>query len=155
MYVIATFESNVFLELAITELEQQGISAKDIMAVPLEKDVTSRKLFDTIHRADGVSVFDAAAILATVFMLLGAIYGYVLKWGPILWGVIGALFGALLGLAIRILLIKRNSPEKLRGSRIRSSEVVLLLQCERYSWETVERILWDNLALGVARVKRE
>jgi hypothetical protein len=84
MYVIATFESSIFLELAIAALEQKGITTDNLLAVPLDKRTEPRKLFDTIHRADGSSMLDAATILGTVFMLLGAIYGYVLKWGPLI-----------------------------------------------------------------------
>jgi len=36
--------------------------------------------------ADGISLFDGAAVLGAVFMELGVIYGFVLKWGPIAWG---------------------------------------------------------------------
>ena len=74
------FENSIFIELAITALEQNGISNEKILAAPLDKRAEQRKLFDTIHRADGLSLFDASAMLGTCLMLLGAIYGYVLKW---------------------------------------------------------------------------
>ena len=107
MLVIVTFENSIFIELAITALEQNGISNDKILAAPLDKRSEPRKLFDTIHRADGLSLFDAAAMLGTCFMLLGAIYGYVLKWGPIIWGIIGAVSGLLLGFLIKLLLVKK------------------------------------------------
>jgi hypothetical protein len=155
MYVIATFESSIFLELAIAALEQKGITTDNLLAVPLDKRTEPRKLFDTIHRADGSSMLDAATILGTVFMLLGAIYGYVLKWGPILWGIIGAVFGLLLGFLIRFLLLKRQNGGKISKSQSSSSEIVLMILCDKTKWETVEKILWDNLALGVARLLQE
>lgn len=37
MYVIATFEQSILLELAITELEQKGISKDQVFAVPIDK----------------------------------------------------------------------------------------------------------------------
>jgi hypothetical protein len=155
MYVIATFESSIFLELAIAALEQKGITTDNLLAVPLDKRTEPRQLFDTIHRADGSSMLDAATILGTVFMLLGAIYGYVLKWGPILWGIIGAVFGLLLGFLIRFLLLKRQNGGRISKSQSSSSEIVLMILCDKNKWETVEKILWDNLALGVARLLRE
>ncbi len=149
MYVIATFEQSIFLELAITALEQKGILKEKILAVPMDKRTEPRKLFDTIHRADGFSMFDAAAILGTCFMLLGAIYGYVLKWGPIIWGIIGAVSGILLGFVLKLLIVKKSN----YGTKNITSEVVLIIRCDEHQWETVENILWDNTALGISRIK--
>jgi hypothetical protein len=148
MFVIATFENSIYIELAITALEQQGISKELILAAPLDKRKELRGLFDTIHKSDGFSLFDGAAILGTCFMLLGAIYGYVLEWGPILWGLIGAISGLLLGFIIKILLLKKNK----RGSKNITSEIVLMVRCEEHKWEMVEKILWDHLALGLTKI---
>lgn len=148
MFVIATFENSIFIELAISELEQKGIPKEKILAAPLDKRTEQRKLFDSIHRADGFSLFDAAAILGTCFMLLGAIYGYVLAWGPIIWGIIGAVSGLLLGFALKLLLIKKNK----RGTKLITSEIVLMIRCEDDQWEKVQYILWENSALGITRV---
>lgn len=37
MYVIATFEHSLYLELAITSLEKRGLPKENILAVPLAK----------------------------------------------------------------------------------------------------------------------
>lgn len=148
MFVIATFENSIYIELAISELEQKGISKEKILAAPLDKRTEQRKLFDSIHRADGFSLFDAAAILGTCLMLLGAIYGYVLEWGPIIWGIIGAVTGLLLGFALKLLLIKKNK----RGTKLITSEIVLMIRCEDDQWEKVQYILWENSALGITKI---
>lgn len=147
MLVIATFENSLFIEMAISALEQKGISKEKIFAAPLDKQKDPRQLFDTIHRADGVSLFDAGAILGTCLMLLGAIYGYILKWGPIIWGIIGAVSGLLIGILIKLWLVKKNGNKKI------SSEIVLMIRCEEYQWDSVQQMLWENLALGVTHVK--
>jgi hypothetical protein len=149
MLVIATFENSLFIEMAISALEQKGIPKEKIFAAPLDKRKEPRRLFDTIHRADGISLFDAGAILGTCFMLLGAIYGYVLKWGPIIWGIIGAISGLAIGILIKLWLVKKNN----KGTKKISSEIVLMIRCEEYQWDSVEQMLWDNLALGVTHVK--
>ncbi|MDN3015538.1 hypothetical protein PH210_04850 [Paenibacillus sp. BSR1-1] len=149
MLVIASFENSIFIELALSELEQNDISKERILAAPLDKRSEQRKLFDTIHRADGLSLFDAAAILGTCLMLLGAIYGYILKWGPIIWGIIGAVSGLLLGFLIKMMLIKKNK----LGVKNITSEIVLMIRCEEHEYKTVEKILWDNQALGLTRIK--
>jgi hypothetical protein len=149
LFVIATFENSIFIELAITELEQIDIPNEKILAVPLDKKTEHRQLFDTIHRADGFSLFDGAAILGTCLMLLGAIYGFILKWGPIIWGIIGAVSGLLLGFLIKMLLIKRNK----RRIKSTSSEIVLMIRCEKHQWHMIENILWKNGALGLSRIR--
>jgi hypothetical protein len=149
MLVIATFENSLFIEMAISALEQKGIPKEKIFAAPLDKRKEARQLFDTIHRADGISLFDAGAILGTCFMLLGAIYGYVLDWGPIIWGIIGALSGLAIGILIKLWLVKKNNI----GTKKISSEIVLMIRCEEYQWDSIEQMLWDNLALGITHVK--
>ncbi|HYK72419.1 MAG TPA: hypothetical protein VEV44_04670 [Pseudoneobacillus sp.] len=149
MLVIATFENSIFIELAISELEQNGISKEKIFAAPLDKRTEPRKLFDTIHRADGFSLFDSAAIIGTCLMLLGSIYGYVLKWGPIIWGIIGAVVGLILGFLLKLYLIKKS---KKTSKRI-SSEIVLMIRYEAHQKDLIENILWDNYALGMTNIK--
>jgi hypothetical protein len=149
LVVIATFENSIFIELAISALEQSGISNDKILAAPLDKRSEPRKLFDTIHRADGLSLFDAAAMLGTCFMLLGAIYGYILKWGPIIWGIIGAVSGLLLGFLIKLVLVKKSKS----GAKNITSEIVLMIRCEERQWETIEKIIWENNALGMTRIE--
>jgi hypothetical protein len=152
MHVVATFEQSIYLEMALTALEQKGIAKEDILAVPLGKRTEPRRMFDTIHRADGYSVFDAAAVLGTVFMLLGTVYGYVLRWGPIIWGLIGAIFGMLLGFLIKYAIVKKSRKGLDRGGSGITSEVVVIVQCEESKWETVEQILWENTALGISKL---
>ncbi|TJY42010.1 hypothetical protein E5161_12525 [Cohnella pontilimi] len=154
MHVFATFEQTLTLELALTSLEQSGIARQQILAVPLTKPRESRKLFDTTRRADGVSLFDTAAVLGTVFMLLGTVYGYVLAWGPIIWGIIGAVVGLLLGFVIKYAMVKMQIKGKnSRRSRI-SSEVVIIVRCEESQRQTVENILLDHHPLGISALKQ-
>lgn len=148
MYVIATFEQNIYLEMAITKLEQKGIPRDKLFAVPLDKREEPRALFDTIHHADGYSMLDAAAILGTVLMLLGAIYGFELAWGPIIWGIIGAATGLTLGFLFKYIIIKKRS----NVTKNITSEVVLMIRCELSQWEWVEKILWEHTALGVSKI---
>ncbi|NRD79102.1 hypothetical protein HPT25_17220 [Bacillus sp. BRMEA1] len=151
MFVIATFENCLFIELAISALEQKEIPKEKILAAPLDKRTEPRQLFDTIHKSDGFSLFDGGAILGTCFMLLGAIYGYVLKWGPIIWGIIGAVSGLLLGFLIKMIIVKKNK----KGLKKITAEIVLMVRCEEHQWESVEKILWENSALGITKIKTQ
>ncbi|WP_088105608.1 hypothetical protein [Halalkalibacter urbisdiaboli] len=151
MQIFSTYEHSTYLELAITALENIGIEKNAILAVPLNNRVEERRLFDTLHRADGVSLFDKGAAIGTAFSVIGASIGFELKWGPIYWGLIGAASGFMLGFIIDYILFKviHKRNRQIRGKK---SEVVLVVHCEKEQVEKVENILWDNLALGVAKV---
>jgi len=142
MYIISAFTFSTHLELAIGYLEKMGIDKDKILALPLDKRDEKRKLFDTINQSDGISLFDVSSILGTLFMLLGGIYGYLLEWGPIIWGLIGLAFGAVLGFIIDIIPKgKKHSKTKLNDI---ATEVFLMIQCENSQIASVEKILWDN-----------
>ncbi|MDD2619469.1 MAG: hypothetical protein PHC92_02185 [Syntrophomonadaceae bacterium] len=160
MYVYASFDYSAFLELAITDLEKRGIAREHILAVPLDKRVEERMVLDTIHRADGISLFDGAAVLGAVFMELGVIYGFILKWGPITWGLIGLFGGAFLGFLLDYFYGRIRNRKKEKATRNQqktgesNTEVVLTIFCEPNQYEMVEKVLWDNMALGVGKLDR-
>ncbi|MFP3728451.1 hypothetical protein U8V72_25035 [Priestia filamentosa] len=152
MQIFATFEHSTFLEMVISQLEEKGI--QNIFAVPLDSRAEERKLFDTLHRSDGVSLTQTGLFLAVIFSTIGASRGFVLDWGPIYWGLIGAGFGFLLGFLFDLIFQKRRmKKEKILKGRV--SEVILIVECEESQNEQVEKLLWDNLALGVAKIKGE
>jgi len=161
MYVYASFDYSAFLELAITDLEKRGIAREHILAVPLDKRVEERMVMDTIHRADGISLFDGAAVLGAVFMEVGVIYGFVLKWGPIIWGLIGLFGGAILGLLLDYFYgrIRGHKQAKATRNQVKSGENnktadVLTVFCKSSQYEMVEKVLWDNMAFGVGKLDR-
>ncbi|MYL65099.1 hypothetical protein GLW07_17210 [Bacillus hwajinpoensis] len=151
MQIFSTFENNIFLEIAISNLEKIGIKRENIYAVPLDHREETRKIFDTLHRSDGISLIDIAMPLATAFSVITASLGFELKWGPIYWGLIGAVCGFMIGLAVRLLivLITNKKTQQLKGKQ---SEVVLIIECEEEKGEMVEKILWEHLAIGLAKV---
>ncbi|HEX2926931.1 MAG TPA: hypothetical protein VHP38_11875 [Ruminiclostridium sp.] len=149
MHIIATFEHSIYLEKAITEIQIQGIKKEDILAVPMDKRNEKRKIFDTIHESDGLSMIDLAAILGTIFMLLGTIYGFELKLGPIFWGLAGLIAGAITGLAIKLVIIRKYSQ---RASNKKSTEVVLIIFCKEEKIDMVRNIFWNNHALGISSI---
>lgn len=150
MHIISTFEYSIYLELAISELEALGIKKENILAVPIDKRDEKRRLFDSIHSSDGVSLFDLPSILAVIFGVFGGIYGFILIWGPLIWGLIGILAGSLVGLGIK-LFTTRKAEEK--GNDKRGTEVVLIIECEENKLENAKDILWKNNALGISKLR--
>ncbi|AFQ44798.1 hypothetical protein [Desulfosporosinus meridiei] len=149
MYIVSTFDHSTYLELAITAIQMNGVPKENILGVSMEKRDEESKLFDTIHSSDGLSLFDLPIILATLFCLFGSIYGFVLTWGPILWGIIGIILGFTAGLIIRLIIRKDVAG---RQKKQRSPEVVLIIECEEHQLEVVKDLLWQNHALGVRKL---
>lgn len=145
MHVVASFEHSNFLELAVTDLEQKGIERNLICAVPLNKMAKERTLFDSLHQADGQSMFDLPSILATIFMTLGVMWGFMWEWGPIIWGLLSFVCGIGLGLAIKYILYRKSLRKDFRYN----TEVVLIVNCKPEEVEIVETVLFNHLAIGV------
>ncbi|MCM3255911.1 MULTISPECIES: hypothetical protein [Priestia] len=154
MQIFSTFEYSSYVELAISELEGIGIGKEDIFIVSLNNRTENRRIFDSLHRADGVSLIDLGMALATAFSVIGASIGFKLSWGPIYWGMISAFIGFLLGLGIKLFMFKviRKNQRLLRGKH---SEVILIVDCHTVDAKVVEQTLWKNLALGVSKVKSD
>lgn len=152
MYVVATFRYSKNIEMAVADLENMGLENKQLLVLPLDKSNSQTQFFDTIYKSDGQSYFDIGAILGMIFMLLGAIYGFVLKWGPILCALFGLVIGGILGFLIRFIYNKRTNPSKGKKES-NETEVVLIVNCGDNEEDKVKQILWGHVALGVASYK--
>jgi hypothetical protein len=150
MHVISTFEHSAYLELAINQLQQSGIKKESIVAVPLEITAEQPKLFDTIHRADGYSLFDLAAVIGTVFSVLGASFGFALEWGPIIWALIGMVFGLVVGFIIDYIYSKKHIHN--RKLKSMNTEVVLIVKCVETEYQSIKEILAEHKAIGIGKL---
>lgn len=152
--LFSTFETNLYLEMAISKLKKHGIKKENIFVVPLDNREEERKVFDSLHRSDGTTLIDIGVALATAFAVIGASIGFKLSWGPIYWGLIGAFIGFVVGFAIRLftelVLKKKKIKKRLRGKH---SEAIVIIDCEESEAKWVESVLWNHFALGVAKVK--
>jgi hypothetical protein len=147
MYIVSTFEQSVKLETAISAIEMKGISKENILAVPLNRSSEERVLFDRMHYSDSQSMFDLTMIFATIFSLLGLIYGFLLPWGPVIWALIGTAFGAGVGILIKLLVIRKTLKKT-----VRQPSVVLLVACGEKQAEMVQDTLRAHFALGVSKL---
>lgn len=149
MYIMCSFDYSVNLEKAITSMQMKGVKKESIFAIPVDKENEKIHLIDTLHHSDSVSLLDLPAILGAIFMLFGSIYGFILKWGPVWWGIIGLTFGFGIGLIIKFILLKKLQNKK---NSKKESEVFLIIECKETMLDTVREILWSNHALSVAKV---
>ena len=138
MYVFATFEHSNYLELAITAVQMKGIAKENILTISMDKRREKGKLFDSLHSSDGLSLLDVPMLLAALFCLAGSIYGFLLTWGPILWGIIGMVVGASLGFIIKFITTKKYDH---RQENLKSTEVVVIIECKEAQAELVKDLL--------------
>lgn len=149
MYIFSTFEHSTYLELALSSLEEKGMAKEHIYSVPLDKRKEKRKLFDTIHRSDGVSLFDKGSALATAAAVVGGSAGFVWAWGPIYWGLIFAVSGFVVGFTIDLLIYKKTFK---RNTRDKQTEVIMIITCPAEQVKMIEQLLWQHYAIGMAAV---
>ncbi|RNB89227.1 hypothetical protein EDM59_09080 [Brevibacillus nitrificans] len=142
--VIATFEHSPFVEIVIHDIEKLGVPPQNIVALPMENLESQTHIIDSIHRVDGKSILDGAMMGATIFGVLGAIYGFVLYWGPIIWGLLGLVGGFFLGFIIELLLHKK----KMKFVSSRKSEVLVEVTCPAAMQEALIKLLKSRRANG-------
>jgi hypothetical protein len=146
MHVVASFQHSLHLELAITDLEQKGIEQRRVCAIPIKTMKPERQLFDNIHRSDGESMFDVPAIAGTIIMLFGVLWGFMWKWGPVIWGLIGLIIGVVGGFAFKYFLYLRKQKNIIRG---KVTEVFVVVDCKPEEVKVVEEVFCRHSALGV------
>ena len=147
--VIATFDHSPFVEMAIHDIEKLGVPSRNIVALPMENLDTQTHIIDSIHRVDGRSLLDGAMMGASIFAVLGAIYGFVLYWGPVIWGLIGLAGGFFLGLLIELAL---NKKKKLKLFSSPTSEVIIEVTCDASLQDQLIKILKSRKAKGFANM---
>ncbi len=152
MYIFATFKYNMEMELTLRELEELGLTKEQILVVPLDKIKFQAKAIDSMHRSDGRSLIDLAAIFGIIFMLFGVIYGYKFYLGPILWGLFGLVFGGIFGFLVDYYFTKKS--EKALRKHGSDADMIIMIQCPKDRQERIEDILWNNMVLGVGVLDR-
>lgn len=148
MLVVASFEYCFHTELAISALTEKGIDRDHILAVPLEVRGETREMLDSIHHSDGVSKIDGGFLMGTACMTLGVIYGFVLHWGPIIWGLIALGTGFAIGCLLDYIFGKNRHSKNRRKAN--PGQIAFLIDCHEDQAEMVRQALWDYKALGVS-----
>ncbi len=150
MYVISSFDHNIQLELALTRLDQMGITKDNLYAVPLIEFKEEAKLFDTIHRSDGISLLDSGLAWATALTVVGSSYGFILRWGPIVWGLIGALTGLIIGYILDMIFNKKRRSKK---NTLIQPNVFILVQCDQNMLHQIKAVLLEHHAINYAVIE--
>ena len=69
--IFSLFEHSPSVELALSKLEQEGVTKEQILVVPIDEANENLKVFDSIHDSDGFSFIDKGMALATALGVVG------------------------------------------------------------------------------------
>src|SRR5699024_2387612 len=99
--------------------------------------------------------FEITPIAGMVIMLFGTIYGFILHWGPILWGLIGLGVGIIIGSVMDIIRI-RVKTKQIHKEKSALTEVFLLVHClNKEQTEVVKLVVSKWSCNGVAIYKKQ
>jgi hypothetical protein len=148
MLVVASIEHTVEAEILITDIVDLGISKENIMVKALEKVPPSEIAGnpEIYYKGTNYSFFDLALAFGTAFSVIGAIYGYVLDWGPIIWGIIGFSIGAILAFFLHRTFNKGSKHIK----DYDTSEVLIFVECEQSQHRPLKELFMNYRSNGLA-----
>ncbi|WP_078410900.1 hypothetical protein [Priestia abyssalis] len=149
MLIIGTFEHSIELEQALAILEHSGISRDHILVSFMDSEPTSPShLMSKSHdvRSKG---FEVGISFATGSAVIGASVGFILTWGPIIWGLIASFIGFGIGFGLYYIIKKGN-----RRSHFAKKlpEVTIVIQCTEDHSNHIKEIMWNYRALTVGQV---
>lgn len=145
MLLIGIFEQSIELEQALAELEN-NILREHIQVVFMDNDPKKNN-----HRDHSPHAFEIGISFATGFAVFGASIGFVLTWGPIIWGLIAAFIGFGIGL-VSYYFVKKLRTDIQKKSN--NHEVTVIIQCEKEQSHHIKQILWSYQALSLGHVEQ-
>ncbi len=147
MLIVGTFEHSLELEQVLALLEQRGISRKHILAIPMDTEPKPPIKFIARLRDLHSKAIEVGMACATGSSVIGISLGFILTWGPIIWGLLAALIGFSIGFGIYVLINRgtyRHLPKKL-------PEVTVIVQCPEDQSMLVMEIMWQHRVLTVGQ----
>ncbi|MBC8062990.1 MAG: hypothetical protein H7Y18_20355 [Clostridiaceae bacterium] len=148
LIIIGTFQHSNELELLLASLENNHIARKYIMVVPMDVDPKNPFQFQSRKRDLYYKAMEVGIACATGLSVVGASMGFILKWGPVFWGLIASIIGFLIGFGIYLFLKKfsiyRHLPSKL-------PEVTVVVQCQDEQSGLIIDGMWKYCALTVGK----
>jgi hypothetical protein len=148
LLIAAAFQHSVELEQALTALEKLDIEQNSILAIPMEK-YPPDNAGQLVRKQDRkANAFEMGMAVATAFAVVGMSRGFILEWGPIIWGIISGAAGFGLGYLLCYLFAFLRG-EKTVKQRKPMPEVTVLVRCKNEMKEQIEGLFWAHKALTV------
>ncbi|OPH59375.1 hypothetical protein BC351_20930 [Paenibacillus ferrarius] len=150
LWMIGTFEHSIELEQALSILEHSGIPRNRIKPVLMDIDADkSLNIVDQRFDRTAKSI-ELGLASATACSVVGISAGFVLEWGPIIWGLLSGLGGFVLGFLLAQML---KSKHRLPAKAKKLPEVTVLVQYENEEEAAlIKQTFWRYKALTVGRL---
>jgi hypothetical protein len=153
MLVVTSLVHSVEVELLIADIEKIGVSKEKIFATALNKisPTESNNTKRLVDRGMDVTFIDLAFAIGTALSVIGAIYGYALKWGPIIWGLIGFFLGVIIAYLLTVGSSKKQSKRKDNDP----TEVLLFIDCDESLHRKLKELFLAYETNGTAVLVRD
>lgn len=155
MLIVSTFEHCTELELALALLERNGIDKSRILVVPMDVNQDTLSSFTPRTATDAERAFETGVASGTAFSVIGVCVGFSLYLGPLLWGILFAVGGFLLGFGITLSVRKKmrakSGNQYTKKKSKKANQMTVLIQCEAERAGKVSQILWEHEALSVGK----
>ena len=147
-WIYGLFQPSLSLELGVKKLQQKGFSGDKLKLITLEPTLpTKQKVLDSMYKTDGLSLVDGIAILASIGMLMGVIYGSLSSIGSIAMGLIGLFAGGFLGFLVDSLISKRRDVNTTGAA----GEIIISVLCQNEEQqELVKAIFKEFRAVAIS-----
>lgn len=146
MIVIGAFLYSLNVELLLANVEKNRIERKYIMVVPMDMDPANPSWLEDKKRHLHSKAIETGMACATGFSVIGASAGFILAWGPVIWGLMAAGLGFSIGFGTYFW-AKRLSRYRDRPAKL--PEITLLVQCRDEQAEQIRNLMWQHSALTV------
>lgn len=153
MIIVCTFKHSMALECLIEQLESMGIGRQDLLAVPMNELERQQRLHMVLPERRATT-FDTGMAAATASAVIFASFGFELVLGPIIWGLIGAFSGFIIGAGIHHLIAGGRRTK--HGGEDRSAEVTIVIRCKEEKRDQMLEIIktYGALTVGVVAASR-
>ncbi|MBB3112986.1 hypothetical protein FHS18_005088 [Paenibacillus phyllosphaerae] len=153
MLVVGVFQITTELEQVLSLLEQKGMEREQMVAVPMDLDANDDTMDPIRSRDRKAGGFELGMGTATAFSVIGVSRGFILEWGPIVWGLIASGIGFLVGLALHLIIVRVTGAKREASANL-LPEVTVLIRCQPERLDEVRKLLWQHQAISVGVVNR-
>ncbi|NQX58419.1 hypothetical protein [Paenibacillus qinlingensis] len=151
MLIISTFEHSIEVEEALAVLENMGLPRNEIMTIMMDNYMEIPDHNYNSNPNKKTLAFEVGMASSTALTVIGISVGFILYWGPIIWGIIAAICGFIIGYCVtRFIQIKLLKHVIRKKERL--PELAVIIQCHEGRVQEVQHVLWEYQALSVGKI---
>lgn len=147
MLIIGNFEHSIELEQALGDLEHNGILRSQIIVVLMDTHDNISSTFTNKSNDFHSKGIEVGLSFGTGFSVIGTSAGFILTWGPIIWGLVSAVIGFLTGFGLYVITNRHTH----RHPQKKIPEVTVIVQCPENKSLFVMETFWRYRALTIGQ----